>query len=214
MLQENQNSACYRLYKTLNSCSISDSYPLPNITDILDQLGNARYFSCLDCYSGYHSIKIRESDRPKTAFSTDIGHYEFNTMSSGLKNAPRTYQRMMHNIISGIRDSRAFCYMDDVITWGSDPKTHNDALRQVLQCMREANHRLQPDKCGFLRKEVTFLGHLLTQVVIIPNPEKIECITNYPVPNNFKELQSFLGLSNYFRRFIDDYASIAHLLTS
>lgn len=200
-------------YRALNSVTIQDSFPLPNITDILDQLGNAKYFSCLDCYSGFHSIKIRERDAPKTAFSTDLGHYQFQRMPFGLKNAPATFQRLMNSILTGLQGTRVFVYMDDVIVYGSNLKDHNEKLKEVFERLKCSNLKLQPDKCEFLRKEVIFLGHKITENGVQPNPDKVKCVQEYPIPKNIKDVQAFLGLCNYYRRFIKDFASIAKPLT-
>lgn len=200
-------------YRGLNSVTIHDHYPLPNITDILDQLGNAKYFTCLDCYSGFHSVKIKEEDKHKTAFSSDIGHYQFNRMPFGLKNAPATYQRLMNTVLSGLQGTRCFVYMDDIVIYGFNLEDHNNKLKEVFNRLHCSNLRLQPDKCEFLKKEVVFLGHVITENGVKPNPEKIKSIVNYPIPKNVKEIQAFLGLCNYYRRFIEDFASIAKPLT-
>lgn len=104
-------------YRALNSITINDAFPLPNITDILDNLGNAKYFSCLDGFSSFHAVKLRDEDAPKTAFSTDIGHYQFSRMPFGLKNAPATFQRLMNTVLSGLQGSKCFVYMDDKVVF-------------------------------------------------------------------------------------------------
>lgn len=200
-------------YRALNNKTIQDSFPLPNITDILDQLGNSKYFSCLDCYSGFHSVKIKEEDAPKTAFSTDVGHYHFNRMPFGLKNSPATYSRLMNTIFSGLQGSRVFLYMDDVVIHGSNLDDHNKKLKEVFERLKTSNLKLQPDKCEFLRKEVIFLGHKITEDGVKPNPDKVKAVKCYPVPKNAKDIQAFLGLCNYYRRFIHNFAAIAKPLT-
>lgn len=200
-------------YRGLNSITVNDAFPLPNITEILDNLGKAKYFTCLDCFSGFHSIKMNEQDSPKTAFSTDIGHYQFNRMPFGLKNAPATYQRLMNTVLSGLQGTRCFVYMDDIVIFASDLQDHSSKLREVFLRIQEANLRLQPDKCEFLRKEITFLGHRITDQGIKPDQNKIKTVKDYPRPTKVKEVQSFLGLANYYRRFIKDFASISKPLT-
>jgi len=116
----------------LNELTIGDSFPLPNITDILDQLGNAKYFTTLDLASGYHQIPMAERDRNKTAFSTPYGHYEFNRLPFGLKNAPATFQRLMNSVLTGIQGLRGPVYLDDIVTYGSSLEDHNKRLKKVL----------------------------------------------------------------------------------
>lgn len=200
-------------YRNLNSITINDAFPLPNITDILDHLGNAKYFSCLDCFSGFHAVKLRDEDAPKTAFSTDIGHYQFSRMPFGLKNAPATFQRLMNTILSGLQGSKCFVYMDDIVVFGSSLSDHNNKLKEIFQRLQTANLRLQPDKCEFLRKEVLFLGHSITENGIKPNHEKTKSVDQFPIPKSVKDIQSFLGLCNYYRRFVKDFALIAKPLT-
>jgi len=105
-------------FRKLNDLTIGDSFPLPNITDTLDQLGNAKYFTTLDLASGYHQILVSERDRHKTAFSTPYGHYEFNRMLFGLKNAPATFQRLMNSILNGIQGFKCLVYLDDIVIYG------------------------------------------------------------------------------------------------
>lgn len=200
-------------YRGLNSVTIQDNHPLINITDILDKLGKAKYFSCLDCYSGFHSVKLCDKDAQKTAFSTDLGHYEFVRMPFGLKNAPATYQRLMNTVLSGLQGSRVFVYMDDLIIFGTNLSDHNNKLIEVFKRLKTNSLKLNPLKCEFLRKEVAFLGHTITHSGVKPNPDKINCVVNYPIPKNIKDIQAFLGLCNYYRKFIKDFAAITKPLT-
>lgn len=148
-------------FRKLNDLTIGDFFPLPNITDILDQLGNAKYFSTLDLASRYHQIPTHEKDKNKTAFSTPYGHYEFNRMPFGLKNASTTFQRLMNEVLTGIQDLRYLVYLDDIVIYGLSLQEHNKRLIEVLKKLRENNLKLQPNKCEFLRKEVIYLGQIL-----------------------------------------------------
>ncbi|XP_025266084.1 uncharacterized protein LOC112638471 [Camponotus floridanus] len=140
-------------FRKLNELTIGDSFPLPNITDILDQLGNAKYFSTLNLASGYHQIPMAEKDKSKTTFSTPYGHYEFNRMLFGLKNAPATFQRLMNSVLMGLQGLRCLVYLDDIVIYESSLDDHNKRLKEVLQRLRKFNLKLQPDKCEFFRKE-------------------------------------------------------------
>lgn len=201
-------------FRKLNDKTIGDAYPLPNITDILDQLGKARYFSCFDLASGFHQIPIDPHDAAKTAFSTPNGHYEYKKMPFGLKNAPATFQRLMDNVLTGLLGNVCFVYLDDIVIYAKSLEEHKLKLNQLFQRLREANLSLQPDKCEFFKKELIYLGHIISDEGVKPNPGKVQAIKQYPAPKNHKELKQFLGLVGYYRRFIKDFSSITQPFTS
>ena len=196
-------------YRALNEKTISDAYPLPNITDILDQLGGAKYFTTLDLASGFHQIPMDPESKAKTAFSTPHGHYEFKRMPFGLKNAPPTFQRLMDQILSGLQGVELFVYMDDIVIYANSLEEHSRKLRKLLGRLKSAGLTLQPDKCNFLRKEIAYLGHVITQDGVKPDSSKIEAVRNFPIPKNRKNIKQFLGLVGYYRKFIPDFARIA-----
>ena len=200
-------------FRKLNDLTIGDSFPLPNITDILDQLGNAKYFTTLDLASGYHQITVAEKDKSKTAFSTPYGHYEYNRMPFGLKNAPATFQRLMNTILTGVQGLKCLVYLDDIVVYGPSLKEHNKHLIEIMRRLRKNNLKLQPDKCEFLRKEVIYLGHIITENGITPDPTKLEAVKNFPQPKTVKNIQAFIGLAGYYRKFIKDFSKIAKPLT-
>lgn len=200
-------------YRKLNEKTIGDKYPLPNISDILDKLGKCQYFTTLDLANGFHQIEINEIDIPKTAFNTESGHWEFLRMPFGLKNAPATFQRVMDNILRGIQHEKCLVYMDDIIVYSTSLQEHLNSLKCVFQRLRNANLKIQPDKSEFLRKEVAYLGHIITPDGVKPNPEKIKAIKQYPLPKNTKQIKGFLGLLGYYRKFINNFAQITKPLT-
>lgn len=200
-------------FRALNEKTLGDAYPLPNIIDILDQLGSAKYFSVFDLASGFHQIPMHESDAPKTAFSTPFGHYEFKRMPFGLKNAPATFQRLMDRVLSGLQGTSLFVYLDDIVIYASSLTEHEAKFNKLAERLRVANLRLQPDKCEFLRKEVAYLGHIISQEGVKPDPKKIEAVLNFPRPKNAKNIKQFLGLAGYYRRFLNDFSRIAKPLT-
>lgn len=200
-------------FRKLNDITISDAFPLPNITEILDQLGNSRYFSTLDLASGYHQIAMHESDRAKTAFSTQNSHFEFLRMPFGLKTAPATFQRLMNSVLTGLQGLKCYVYLDDVVVYGTSLSDHNSKLLDVFHCFRENNLKLQPEKCNFLCTEVVFLGHLITNEGIKPDPKNVRSVQEFPTPTNQTEIKSFLGMTGYYRKFIHHYAEIAKPLT-
>lgn len=200
-------------YRRLNEVTVSDHFPLPNIEDVLDQLGEAIYFSTLDLASGFHQVPMKTEDKAKTAFSTPRGHFEFNRMTFGLKNAPATFQRLINTVLVNNLGHDCFVYLDDIIIFGKNLKQHNERLSRVFKSIRHHNLKLQPDKCEFLRKEVTYLGHVISENGVQPNPDKIKAVVERKEPKNTKDIKSFLGLTGYYRRFIPNYANIAKPLT-
>ena len=201
-------------YRSLNNITVGDSYPLPSINEIFDQLGKAKYFTTLDFNSGFHQIKVSQSDKAKTAFSTPFGHYEFNRMPFGLKNAPATFQRLMDNVLSGLQGLECFVYMDDIVIHAPNLQLHTKRLKDVFTRISQHNLKLKPSKCEFLRKEIIYLGHTLSEDGCRPSKEKVEAILNYQ-PNgltNTKQIQEFMGMAGYYRRFIENFSDIAQPL--
>jgi hypothetical protein len=145
-------------FRKLNDVTLGDSFPIPIISDVLNSLGNSRYFSSIDCASGFYQIPLRAEDQPKTAYSTDYGHFEYKSMPFGLKGAPATFQRLMSVVLSGMQGLKSLCYLDDLSIFVETLKVHNDRLRDMFARLRmqNLNLKLQPDKCEFLKKEVTY----------------------------------------------------------
>lgn len=200
-------------YRALNEKTVGDAYPLPNITEILDQLGSAKYFSVFDLASGFHQIRMSGKDAPKTAFSTPYGHYEFQRMPFGLKNAPATFQRLMDQVLSGLQGNELFVYLDDIVLYSSSLREHETKFERLAARLRAANLKLQPDKCEFLRPEVMYLGHIIGRDGVRPDPKKVEAVQNFPRPENPKTIKQFLGLAGYYRRFIPGFSKVAKPLT-
>jgi len=195
-------------YRKLNDITTNDKFPIPNIDDILDKLGRSMYFTTLDLAKGFHQVELDETSCAKTAFSTQEGHYEFTRMPFGLKNAPATFQRLMNTVLGNLIGKICMVYLDDIIIFSTSLQEHLQALCQVLQKLKEANLKIQLDKCEFLKKETEFLGHIVTQNGIKPNPNKIQAIINFPIPKTEKEIKSFLGLA----AFIENLSKILHQL--
>lgn len=200
-------------YRKLNEKTISDRYPIPDITEILDKLGKATYFSTVDLVSGFHQIQLDEGDREKTAFSINGGKYEFTRMPFGLKNAPATFQRVMDAVLREFIGKCCLVYMDDIIVFSSSFEEHVKDIQNVFAKLKQANLKIQLEKCFFFRKETQFLGHTVTRNGVRPNADKIEVIRSWPVPKNEKELKQFLGTIGYYRRFIKDFAKLVKPLT-
>ncbi|KAL0128587.1 hypothetical protein PUN28_003742 [Cardiocondyla obscurior] len=200
-------------FRSLNEKTFGDAYPLPNIVDILDQLGGARYFSVCDLASGFHQIKMDPKDSHKTAFTTPFGHYEFERMPFGLKNAPATFQRLMDLVLTGLQGRELFVYMDDIVIYAKTLEEHERKYHLLIQRLREANLKLQPDKCEFLKSKVTYLGHVISKDGVTPDPKKLEAVKLFPRPKTPKNIKQFLGLAGYYRRFIPSFSKLAKPLT-
>lgn len=200
-------------YRKLNEKTIDDKFPIPQIEEILDKLGKSEYFTTLDLKSGFHQIEMDPLHKSKTAFSTDQGHFEFTRMPFGLKNAPATFQRAMNNILQDYIGVICYVYLDDIIIIGYNLKNHLENVEKILKRLSEFNLKIQLDKCEFLRKETEFLGHVITQDGVKPDPTKINKILDWKLPTTQKEIKQFLGLTGYYRRFIKDYAKLAKPLT-
>ena len=193
--------------------TIGDSYPLPLINEILDQLGNAKYFTTLDLFTGFHQVFLMDEDAHKTAFTTPGGHFEFKRLPFGLSNAPRTFQRVMDIVLSGLIGIVCFVYLDDVVIYARDLKEHEEKFQQAMDRLRAANLKLQYEKCEFLKKEVVYLGHVISEHGIRPDEKKLEALKKFPLPKTVKNIQKFLGFANYYRRFVPYFSYIAKTLT-
>ena len=201
-------------YRKVNEKTVSDRYPIPNITEILDKLGRCMYFTTLDLASGFHQIEMDPAHIPKTAFTVEGGHYEYLRMPFGLKNAPSTFQRVMDNVLKELVGKICLVYLDDIIIYSTSLQEHIESIKTVFDRLRSSNLKIQMDKCEFLRHEIAFLGHIITPEGTKPNPNKIQAIKNFPLPRTNKEIKSFLGLINYYRKFIKDLAKITKPLTN
>ena len=193
-------------YWRLNENTKKDAYPLPQIDEPLDALGNAAWFSTLDLQSGFWQIPMRAADMEKTAFATHNGHWEFRVMPFGLANAPATFQRLMDLVLSGLHWTHCLVYLDDVIVFAPTEEEHLRRIDLVLERIRKAFLTLKPSKCHWMKESVKFLGHISGKGVMV-DPGKINSVSNFPIPKNATDVRSFLGLTSYYRRFIKDFAS-------
>lgn len=201
-------------FRKLNEKTVKDRYPMPVITDVRDKLGKATYFSALDLASGYYQIEMTAEDMAKTAFSAEGGHYEFTRMPFGLTNSPATFQRVMDNVFKELIGKCCLIYLDDIIIFSSSLQEHMQDLHKVFSKLKSTNLKLQVKKSEFLRKNIEYLGHVISADGIKPNPNKLTAIKNFTLPKTRKEIKSFLGLLGYYRKFIRDFARITKPLTT
>jgi hypothetical protein len=160
-------------YHSLNAVTIKNKYLLPRIDDLLDQLRKVRFFSKIDLRSGYHQMKIRECDIPKTAFMTRYGQYEFNIVSFGLTNAPAYFMNMMNKVFMEELDKFVIIFIDDILIYSESTEEHAEHLRVVLERLRQNQLYAKFSKCGFWLEKVAFLGHVLIADGVAIDPEKI-----------------------------------------
>ena len=204
-------------FRQLNAATIKDAHPLPRIDDLLDALQGDCWFSTLDLKSGYWQVPIMERDKEKTAFRTSNGQlYEFNQVPFGLCNAPATFSRLMYCILAGLHWETCIFYLDDIIVFSSTWEEHLACLRQDFERLRHTNLKLGAEKCAFAAKEVSYLGHRVTEEGLLPDPALLTAIREIPPPKTATEVRSFLGLAGYYRRYVKNFAAIAsplHALT-
>ncbi|XP_078472915.1 LOW QUALITY PROTEIN: uncharacterized protein LOC144734543 [Lampetra planeri] len=200
-------------YRKLNAVTLGDAFPIPRIDDTFDSLAGARYFSTLDLASGYWQVEMTEEDRPKTAFTTPMGLFEFRVLPFGLTNAPATFQRLMELVMRGLQWEQCLIYLDDVIVFSRSLSEHWSRLREVFQRLRAAHLKLKPRKCYIAQREVGYLGHRVSEAGVSTDPEKVRAVVDWPRPRNLTEIRSFLGLATYYRRFVKGFSEIARPLT-
>jgi hypothetical protein len=201
-------------YRSLNDVTVKDKYPLPRIEDLFDQMSGARVFSKIDFRSGYHQMKIRPSDIPKTAFSTRYGLYEFTIMVFGLTNAPAYFMDLMIKVFMEYLDRFVVVFIDDILIYSKSESDHEEHLRLVLQKLRDNQLYVKYSKCKFWIGEVPFLGHIISNGGISVDPAIVKEIVAWSIPTIVTEIRSFLGLAGYYRRFIEGFSKIAKPMTS
>ena len=200
-------------WRKLNAQTIKSRYPLPRIDELLDALQGAKFFTSLDLQSGYHQILISPEDAPKTAFTTPFGHYQWKVMSFGLCNAPAIFQETMNKVLSKLLRKGALVYMDDILIYAKTREEHAALLNEVLTLLGKNDFYVKLSKCEFEKPELKFLGHVVGTEGIKVDPDKTQVVRDWPTPRNVKEVQSFLGLANYFRKFVQGYSTLVDPLT-
>jgi hypothetical protein len=200
-------------YRQLNRVTIKNKYPLPRIDDLFDQLQGASVFSKIDLRSGYHQLRIKEDDVPKTAFRIRYGHFEFKVMPFGLTNAPAAFMDLMNRVFRDFLDWFVVVFIDDVLVYSKTREEHAEHLRAVLSRLDSHDLFAKFDKCEFWLDEVQFLGHVISGKGVSVDPEKVRSVVEWKPPRSVTEIRSFLGLAGYYRRFIPSFSKIAGPMT-
>src|SRR4051812_43337083 len=200
-----------------NKITVKNCYPIPLVNNIINHLGKAKVYSKIDLCTGYNNIRIKEGQEWMTAFRTRYGSFEYLVMPFGLTNAPSTFQHFMNEVFSDVSDIFVVVYLDDILIFSDSLEEHQNHVRMVLQRLRDHNLHARLDKSEFHLDSVEYLGYILSPTGISMDPAKTDVILRWPVPTTVKEVQSFLGFANFYRRFIQNYSHIArplHNLTS
>lgn len=197
-----------------NEQTVKDSYALPRIEEILESLSGNKYFTVLDMKSGYHQVEVAEEHKERTAFTVGpLGFFEYVRMPFGLANSPATYQRLMEEILGDFNLSICFIYLDDIIIFANSFEEHVKRLDLVLGRLKEAGLLLSLKKCNFFMRRVRYVGHVVSEHGIEPDPDKIEKVKQWPRPTTPEDVRKLLGFVGYYRRFIKDFAKVARPLT-
>ena len=200
-------------FRELNLRTLKDSYALPRIEEILDNLGGNSFFSKLDMKSGYFQVEIAEEHKERTAFTVGpLGFYVYNCLPFCLCNSPATYQRLMEQCLGNLHLSICMVYIDDVVVFSKTLDEHLDRLGKVFQKIRDSNLKLAPKKCQFFKRKVSYVGHIVSEKGVEPDPGKVDAIQNWPTPSSPEEVRRFLGFSGYYRRFVHNFSQISRPL--
>ncbi|GJZ17275.1 putative reverse transcriptase domain-containing protein [Tanacetum coccineum] len=200
-------------YQELNKLTVKNRYPLPRIDDLFDQLQGSSVYSKIDLRSGYHQLRVREEDIPKTAFRTRYGHYEFQVMPFGLTNAPAVFMDLMNRVCKPYLDKFVIVFIDDILIYSRNKQEHEEHLKLILELLKKEELYAKFSKCEFWIPKVQFLGHVIDSKGIHVDPAKIESIKDWASPKTPTEIRQFLGLAGYYQRFIEGFSKIAKSMT-
>ena len=195
--------------RAINNITVKYRHPIPRLDDMLDELYGSCVFSKIDLKIGYHQIRMKEGDEWKTAFKTKLGLYEWLVMPFGLTNAPSTFMRLMNHILRAFIGHFVVVYFDDILIYSKNMDEHNKHLKSVLEVFRKEHLFANLGKCSFGTDHVVFLGFVVGAEGLRVDEEKFKAIRDWPIPTNVSEVRSFHGLAGFYRRFVQDFSTIA-----
>ena len=200
-------------YRDLNAITKKDRYPIPRDSDLFDQLQGATIFSSMDLLWGYWQVLMHPDSVEKTAIRTPLGSFEWLVMPFGLTNAPSTFQRMMEAVLRPLQFKCVVIFLDDIGIYSRTHEEHIQHITEVMKLLQSANLKVKLSKCSFFKKKIKYLGHIVSADGITVDPDKVKAVRDWPTPKDNTEVQSFIGLVNYYRRMIKDMARVAAPLT-
>ncbi|GBN48694.1 Retrovirus-related Pol polyprotein from transposon 17.6 [Araneus ventricosus] len=211
-----KSDGSYRLVadlRKLNAKTVPDNYPLPNLTEMIDNLSGAKFFSTLDLTSGFHQMVMHPDHTKYTAIATEFGLFEYKRLPFGLRNASESFQRLMNLVLAGLSEFQISCYIDDLVIAAGSFDEHLSKLEMVFQRLQKANLKVKPSKCSFLKDQITYLGHTVREGQVYPDKKNLDSIREALPPKTKRQVRSFLGLTGFYRKFIPKYYEIALPLT-
>jgi hypothetical protein len=196
-------------YRGLNKITVKNRHPLPLITESLERLAQAKFYTKLDVREAYHRIRIKEGDEWKTAFRTRYGHFEYTVMPFSLTNAPAQFQAYMNEALAGLVDITCIVYLDDVLIFSDTEKEHVEHVKEVLERLRKAKLYVKLSKCEWHTQRTEYLGYIVTPEGISIDKDRVKTITDWPKPRTVRDIRVFIGFMNYYRRFIASFSKLA-----
>ncbi|MEL7520467.1 MAG: reverse transcriptase family protein, partial [Cyanobacteria bacterium J06553_1] len=202
-------------YRALNQLTISQPFPMPKIKDLLSDINrNNKIFSSIDLAKGFLQVPLDPESRPYTAFTTRSGHFQFKSSPMGLKNSPSSFLKLMTVVMQGLLSDDVLVYLDDLLICSENVSQHTKRLKEVFKRLQSAHLTINPTKCKFFQKELTFLGHTISNKGILPNELKVIAVKNFPTPTNEKQIKQFIGMAGFYRSFIWNFGELCTPLTS
>lgn len=200
-------------YRYLNALTLKGKFPIPIFDQLMDELAGASWFTTLELISGYHQVRLKPGEEYKTAFQTHHGQFEFLVMAFGLSGAPGTFQGAMNTNLSPLLRRCVIVFFDDILIYSKTFEDHLVHLKEVLTLLQQDQWYVKLSRCKFAQREISYLGHVISEAGVSTDLAKVDAVVNWPVPVNVKELRSFLGLAGYYRKFVKHFAVIAKPLT-
>lgn len=200
-------------YRMLNSLTVKSKFPILVVDELLDELSQAQWFTCLDLRAGFNQIRLAHGEEYKTAFQTHWGQFKFTVMSFGLTGAPNTFQGAMNSTLHSLLRKCVLVFFDDILIYSPTLESHLEHIRQVFTLLAADQWKVKFNKCRFAIQSISYLGHIVSNHGMSTDPEKVQSVQRWPQPKDIKELRSFLGLAGYYRNFVQNFALLARPLT-